>query len=289
MNTGFIGLGAMGRGMAANLHRAGHLSCAWNRTRANTRAFADELGIRLVDSPAEVAAECRLIISCVSADTDLRQVIDALLPMLQPGSVLVDCSTVASDTVRDIYKRTGEAGVSFLDAPVSGGVEGARAGSLAMMVGGDADALQRVHPILEAMATRIVHMGPSGCGQATKAVNQIMVAGINQAVTEALAFGATQGLDLERVIDVVSQGAAGNWFLRQRGLSMTRDRFEPGFKVVLHHKDLLICRDMAQAQDMTLSVLEQTLDDYRRLMDGGHGEEDISALYRIKRSTRDPA
>ncbi len=289
MKTGIIGLGAMGQGMAANLHRAGHLNCAWNRTRSNAQAFADEQGMQLQDRPEQVAAECELIITCVSADSDLHQVIDALLPKLRPGSVVVDCSTVAADTARDLYKQTAEYAVSFLDAPVSGGVEGARQGKLAMMVGGDSDALQRVRPILETMTARIVHMGPSGCGQATKAVNQIMVAGINQAVTEALAFGAAQGLDLERVIDVVSQGAAGNWFLQHRGPSMTQGRFDPGFKLALHNKDLLICRDMARGSNMSLSVLEQTLSDYKPLMEAGHGDEDISALYRLKRPDPNPS
>jgi 3-hydroxyisobutyrate dehydrogenase len=284
MKTGFIGLGAMGRGMAANLNKGGFLTCAWNRTRASVAAYAGEQGIRLVDTPADVAAETELVVTCVSADTDLREVIDALVPGLRAESVVVDCSTVSADTARRVANMTTAAGASFLDAPVSGGVEGARNGTLAMMVGGDAAVLERVRPALQSMAGRVVHMGPVGSGQATKAANQIMGAGINQAVTEALAFGAAQGLDLGKVIEVVSQGAAGNWFLEHRGPTMIQGQFAPGFKVALHRKDLNICKTMAQELGVALSVVEQTLGDYQRLIDQGHGDEDISALYRIKKA-----
>ncbi len=136
--------------------------------------------------------------------------------------------------------------VAFLDAPVSGGVEGAKNGTLAMMVGGDADALEKARPVLEAMTGRIMHMGATGSGQATKAVNQIMCAGINQAVTEALAFAQAQGLAMDKVIDVISGGASGNWFLQHRGSTMTQGTFAPGFKLALHHKDLKICQSMAK-------------------------------------------
>jgi 3-hydroxyisobutyrate dehydrogenase len=282
MKTGFVGLGAMGRGMAENLRHAGHLACAWNRTRGSVEAYATERGIRLADGPEALARECDLVVTCVSADTDLREVAEDLAPGLRPGTVVVDCSTVSADTARALDEKLRAVGASFLDAPVSGGVEGARNGTLAMMVGGDARVLERVRPVLEAMAARIVHMGPAGAGQATKAVNQIMGAGINQAVSEALAFGAAHGLDLAKVIEVVSQGAAGNWFLQHRGPTMIQGQFPAGFKVALHLKDLRICRAMAEDKGVALSVVDQTLGDYQRLVDGGHGDEDISALYRLK-------
>ncbi len=152
-----------------------------------------------------------------------------------------------------------------------------------MMVGGDQNVLQRVMPILKTMGKRIVHMGPVGAGQSTKAVNQIMAAGINQAVSEALAFGEYQELPVERLIEVIASGAAGNWFLEHRGLSMTHNRFNPGFKLKLHHKDLLICRDMARKLSFVSRVIESTIEDYARLMEQGHGDDDISALYRLKR------
>lgn len=288
MHTGFIGLGAMGQGMATNLKRAGYLVGVWNRTQARGEAFAAAQGVPLAESPGALARDCQLLISCVSADGDLRQVLEALLPALGPGQVLVDCSTVSADTARELGARVAARGAAFLDAPVSGGVEGARAGTLAMMVGGDAEVLARARPVLETMAARVVHMGPIGAGQATKAVNQIMAAGINQAVSEALAFGAAQRLDLTRVIEVVSQGAAGNWFLTHRGPRMHEGQFAPGFRVALHHKDLRICQAMAEAAGARLSVVERTLADYQRLMADGHGDEDISALFRLKQALFPP-
>jgi 3-hydroxyisobutyrate dehydrogenase len=165
---------------------------------------------------------------------------------------------------------------------VSGGVEGARSGTLAMMVGGDVEVLEQVRPVLEVVAGRITHMGPVGSGQATKAVNQIMAAGINQAVSEALAFAEAQTLPLDKVIDVVGSGAAGNWFLDHRGRSMVERHFTPGFKVALHHKDLQICQQMAQEFGVALPLVEMTLIHYRRLMEAGFGDEDISALFRHK-------
>ena len=284
MKAGFIGLGAMGAGMAANLARAGVLAAVWNRNYDKAVDFAGEHGVTAADEPATVAALCDLIVLCVSADADVLDVIDQLLPGLHPGQIVVDCSTVSADTAREAARRLATAQVGFLDAPVSGGVEGARNGQLVMMVGGDAEVLERARPLLSPMTKAITHMGPVGAGQATKAVNQIMAAGINQAVTEALAFGAAQGLDLDKVIGVVGNGAAGNWFVNHRGPTMTRGVFEPGFKVALHHKDLGICRAMMAAQGVALPVVEMTLHHYEKLMRDGHGEEDISALYRLKQA-----
>jgi len=221
------------------------------------------------------------VITCVSRDADVLEVIDALLPGLRAGSVVADTSTVSAATAREAAARLRRAGCEFLDCPVSGGVEGARKGTLAMMVGGDPGVLERCREALSAIAANIVHMGPTGSGQATKAVNQIMAAGINQAVTEALAFGEAMGLDLAKAIDVVGSGAAGNWFLSHRGPTMVQGIYEPGFRLELHHKDLRICREMAAPKE--LPVVESTLADYATLMEEGHGGEDISALYRLKK------
>lgn len=151
------------------------------------------------------------------------------------------------------------------------------------MVGGDADTLEKIRPILAAMATRIIHMGDSGAGQATKAANQIMGAGINQAVTEALAFAQAQGLPMDKVIEVISGGASGNWFLQHRGKTMTNGTFAPGFKLALHHKDLKICQDMAEQTGAAVPLTDMTVQAYSQLMADGFGDEDISALYRLKR------
>ncbi|HKK14279.1 MAG TPA: NAD(P)-dependent oxidoreductase [Gammaproteobacteria bacterium] len=282
LRTGFIGLGAMGAPMARNLHEAGYLGGLWNRTPAKAQALSAETGVAAAEGPADLARDCRIIITCVSADADLKGVVQDLLPGLQAGAVVVDTSTVRPDTARAVGAQVEAAGGAFLDAPVSGGVEGARRGTLAMMVGGEASALDAVRPVLEAMAARIEHMGPTGAGQSTKAVNQVMVAGINQAVTEALAFAEALGLPLDRLIDLLGGGAAGNWFLDHRGPTMVKGQFDPGFKVQLHRKDLEICQAMAADLEVSLPMVEMTLVHYRRLMEGGHGDEDISALFREK-------
>ncbi len=283
MKVGVIGLGAMGAPMARNLARAGLLMCVWNRTPDKAEQLASELGVACANDPADLARRCDVILTCVSADSDLLDVIDALLPGLSPGKIVIDTSTVQPATAVEIDTRLASANCGFMDAPVSGGVEGAKQGTLAIMAGGTTANLERVRPVLEAIGQRIAHMGPVGSGQATKAVNQIMCAGINHAVTEALAFAEDQGLPLDKVIDVVSGGAAGNWFLEKRGPSMVRCAFAPGFKLALHYKDLAICKAIAAQRGVSLPVVEMTLTHYRRLMDAGFGDEDISALYREKR------
>ncbi len=280
MKVGVIGLGAMGAPMAMNLHRAGLLCAVWNRTYPRAQALSRETGVAIAESPAELAAGVDLVLTSVSRDADLEEVVNALLPGIRPGGAVADTSTVSADTARKMAAALKLKGAAFLDCPVSGGVEGARNARLAMMVGGEETMLEHVRPALAALAATIVYMGPSGSGQATKAVNQIMAAGINQAVTEALAFGESMGLDLTKVIDVVSQGAAANWYLSHRGKTMVAGCFDPGFKVALHHKDLAICRAMGGPP---LPIVDLTLENYQRLIDRGYGAEDISALYRIKR------
>ena len=283
MKTGVIGLGAMGAPMARNLHAAGLLQCVWNRTGDRALQLADELGVAVAEDMASLAQQCELVLLSVSADNDLLQVVQALLPGLGPGKVVVDTSTVGRETAVQAASLLQQAGAAFLDAPVSGGIEGARQGTLSMMVGGDAAVVEQVRPALNSVAGRVTHMGPVGAGQATKAVNQVMAAGINQAVTEALAFAAALELPLDKVIDVIGSGAAGNWFLDHRGKTMTQGVFDPGFRVALHHKDLAICKKMAAELDAAMPVVEMTLIHYRRLMEAGYGDEDISALFREKR------
>lgn len=282
MQVAMIGLGAMGIGMARNLAKAGYLTQVWNRTSNKAQALATELNIQVAPSIETLAGQADIILICVSADSDVLEVINALLTNIKPNTIVIDCSTVSSDTAKTAAQLLATKQAHFLDAPVSGGVEGAKNGTLAMMVGGDQNILEQVMPILEAMCARIIYMGPTGSGQGTKAVNQIMAAGINQAVTEALAFAQAEGLPLEKVIDVVSSGAAGNWFLSHRGLSMTQDHYEPGFKLALHHKDLKISQTMAEKNSAALPLVELTINDYEQLMSGGFGDEDISALYRLK-------
>jgi len=202
---------------------------------------------------------------------------------LRSGSVVVDHSTVSATTARQAQAILAERGIGFLDAPVSGGVEGARNGKLSVMVGGNAADLDKARPAIEAYALRITLMGASGAGQATKAVNQVLVAGIAQAVCEGLALGEKLGLAPDLLVPTLAAGAAGNWFLDKRGLTMMAGTYTPGFKSALLHKDLLIVREMAIQAGIRTSVIEQSLADYAELMAQGHGEEDTSALIRLKR------
>ncbi len=281
MQTGFIGLGAMGIGMAKNVAKAGFLSAVYNRTTEKATALSSELGVWAFDSPQQLAAHTEVILMCVSADDDVLAMVNAVATTLKPGGIVVDMSTVSMATARQAEAILAERQISFLDAPVSGGVEGAKNGTLAMMLGGQAEVLDKARPVLESMTARIVHMGACGSGQATKAVNQIMAAGINQAVCEALAFGQKQGLDMDQVVEVISGGAAGNWFLQHRGRTMTKTIFQPGFKLALHHKDLKICQDMAEQSQVNCELTAKTLTQYETLMEQGFGDEDISALYRL--------
>jgi 3-hydroxyisobutyrate dehydrogenase len=282
LDVGFIGLGAMGRGMARNLHRAGLLRGVWNRTRERASELAGELGCSAASRPAELAADCDVLVLCVSADADVLQVVDDVAPALRPGSIVIDCSTVAAATAREAERRLAERPAEFLDAPVSGGVEGARDGTLAIMVGGSAAAFERARPVLAAMGRAVTHFGPSGAGQAAKATNQIMCAGIIQAVAEAMAFAKAEGLPLQALIDTLGKGAGSSWYFVHRAPNMVRNDYPPGFRVRLHEKDLRICRDMAARHGVQLPVVEATLLHYRRLIEQGHGDEDISTIFRLK-------
>lgn len=282
--VGFIGLGAMGHSMAGHLHARGLLTVVGNRGQDKANRFVTEIaaGARAARVPSDFA-ECRLVMLCVPADADVLANVEALAGVLEQGAVVVDHSTVSAGTARAAHALLAQAGIGFLDAPVSGGVEGARNGKLSIMVGGDEPDLEKARPALESYALRITHMGPSGAGQATKAVNQVLVAGIAEAVCEGLALGEKLGLDPERLVPTLAAGAAGNWFLDKRGLTMMADNFAPGFKSALLHKDLLIVRGMAAEAGIRATVIEQSLADYGELMARGFGEEDTSALIRLKR------
>jgi 3-hydroxyisobutyrate dehydrogenase len=284
VTVGFIGLGAMGRGMARNLHRAGLLLSIWNRTPARAAELGGELGIAAAANAAELAGGCDVVVLCVSADADVLEMVDAITESLRPGSIVIDCSTVSAGTAREASRRLSARGVEFLDAPVSGGVEGARDGTLAIMVGGPAAALDRARPVLEAMGRTVTHFGPSGAGQAAKATNQIMCAGIIQAVAEAMAFAKAEGLPLEALIETLGKGAGSSWYFVHRAPNMVRNEYPPGFRVRLHEKDLRICHDMAARHGVLLPVVEMTLLHYRKLIDQGHGDEDISTIFRLKDS-----
>lgn len=286
IKAGFVGLGAMGHPMAAHLARAGVLDAVWTRTPANAQAFSSEFGVAAPATLAELAQRCNVIALCVPADTDVLADVAQIAAAMQPGTIIIDHSTVSSVTAREACALMRAAGGGFIDAPVSGGVEGAKNGTLSVMVGGDAAALEQARAVLECYAAKISHMGDIGAGQNTKAVNQVLVAGIAQAVCEGLALGEKLGLDAEKLIPTLLAGAAGNWFLDKRGATMLRDEFAVGFKLALLHKDLKIVRELAVAAGTDRSVVERALADYAVLMAQGHGDDDISSLIRLKRKPR---
>src|SRR3954469_16916763 len=240
--VGFAGLGAMGAPMARNLHKAGLLTAVWNRSADKAHALGAELNIAAPASLEEFARLVDVAVLCVSADADVRAVIEGLAPGLARGALVIDCSTVSADTARWAEALLAARGAQFLDAPVSGGVEGAQKGTLAIMTGGDAAAFERAKPVLAAMGKTIEHFGPAGSGQATKATNQIMCAGIIRACAEAMAFAGAHGLPLDRVVSTLGAGAGSSWYFVHRAPNMIRESYPAGFRVKLHAKDLGICR-----------------------------------------------
>lgn len=284
MKTAMIGLGAMGIHMARNLHKSGQLHGVWNRTKSKADVLGLELEVPAAGSIRELVAGAEAAVVCVSADEDVLAVVEQLAASMKRGGLVIDCSTVSADTARKAARQLGERGIDFLDCPVSGGVEGARLATLAIMAGGEAAAFERAQPVLQALGKTISLMGPSGAGQATKATNQILCAGAIQAAAEAMAFAAAEGLPLTRVIETLSKGAGSSWYFVNRAPFMANGAFPAGFRVRLHEKDLRICRDMAAHRGGKLPMVEATLEDYRRLIGEGHSEEDISVLFRLKES-----
>lgn len=290
LRVGFVGLGAMGHPMAGHLADRGLLAVVGNRTLAKAQAFVVARAASASDGAVLKAAAsfvdytgCDIVALCVSADADVLETVDGLAVVLAPGAIVIDHSTVSVETACEAAKRLAARGIGFLDAPVSGGVEGARNGRLSIMVGGLDATLERARPVLEAYAARIALMGPTGAGQATKAVNQILVAGINEAVCEGLAFAEKLGLDAERLLPTLMAGAASNWFLDKRGATMLKGEFQPGFKCAHMAKDLRIVQAMAEQAGIRHPVIDRALADYSELEARGDGELDTSALIRLKR------
>lgn len=288
MKAAFIGLGAMGAPMAGHLAAQGLLTVVGNRTASKAEALAAELNVKAAQTDADYA-QCDVVLLCVSADADVLDWAQRLARVLRAGAVVVDHSTVARESALSAARLLAAQGIGFVDAPVSGGVEGARNGRLSIMCGGPEQHIERVRPALECYGARIARLGDVGAGQATKAVNQIMVAGINEAVCEALALGAKLGLDAETLLPTLASGAAGNWFLEKRGATMLRGQFQPGFKCALMLKDLRIVQATAEAAGIAHPATRQALADYEALVRAGHGEADTSALIRLKLDPSAPA
>ena len=279
----FLGLGALGAPMAANLLAAGFPLTVHNRHPDRQHPLVAQ-GARSATSPAAAVAETPLVCLCLSDDAAVRAVLleqeGAAIAALAPGSLVIDFSTIAPATSEALAARLADHGVAYLDAPVTGGTEGARAGTLSVLVGGAPTDLERARPLLTAVGGRISHFGPVGSGQRAKAVNQVLVAGSYAAVAEALALGSRLGLPMADVVAALREGAADSWALRHRADSMLAGRFPLGFRLALHHKDLTIALEAAAAAGLTLPVSERVAAIEAELMAAGHGGEDVSALAR---------
>ena len=279
---GMVGLGALGLPMAVNLHQAGLNLQVHTRSR---RAESDPQlsGARRCGNPAAAADNVDILLLCVSDDTAVNNVLfgpDGAAERLQPGSIVIDCSTISPKGAQQVSAQLQRIGVHYLDAPVTGGTEGARAGTLTVLVGGDAAVLAKVRPLLEVIGGSIHHIGPIGRGQQAKAVNQVLVAGSYAAVAEAIALGQRLELPMQQVIDALKSGAAGSWALEHRSTAMLNGRYPLGFRLSLHHKDLGIALDAAKAIQLDLPVTTLVEQLELDLIEKGHGDEDVSALHR---------
>lgn len=279
----FLGLGALGTPMAANLLAADFPLTVHNRNRQREEPLA-ALGARRASTPREAATGSTLLCLCLSDDAAVRAVLlegpDAAIGALAPGSLVIDFSTIAPASSEELAARLGTRGVAYLDAPVTGGTEGAKEGTLSVLVGGREQDLERARPLLEVVGARVSHFGPVGAGQQVKAVNQVLVAGSYGAVAEALALGQRLGLPLEQVCEALMDGAASSWALRHRSANMIAGRFPLGFRLALHHKDLQIALEAANAAGLELPLSARVAAIEEELMAAGHGDEDVSALAR---------
>lgn len=285
MNIAFIGLGTMGAPMAKRLLQAGHHLTVHNRTRQREEPLA-ALGAARAASPAEAAAGAELVFTMISDTPDVRQVVlgeHGAIHSMAPGSVLVDMSTISPAATREIAAQLAKRGIEMLDAPVSGGSEGAKQGTLSIMVGGQAEVLARAQPALEALGQTITLVGPLGSGQVTKAINQVIIAGTYAAVAEGMALGLAAGIDLEAAHRALTGGAAGSWVLNQRAGNMIENRYPLGFRVRLHLKDLGIAREAAQELGVPIPVAGYVEQLEVGLVKRGYGDEDVSAIARAVR------
>jgi 3-hydroxyisobutyrate dehydrogenase len=281
--VGFIGLGIMGQPMARNLLKAGFGLVVYTRTRRKADGLLAE-GARWADSPAAVARQALMVITMVADSPDVEQVVlgpQGVIEGVRPGGVVIDMSTVSPRVERAIAQQLATRGVAYMDAPVSGGSWGAIQGTLAIMVGGEEDAFRRVLPIFEAMGKSITYMGPSGAGQVTKLVNQVLVAVTLSGVAEALVFGAKAGADLLKTIEAVKGGAAGSWQLANLGPRIVKGDFAPGFMITLQLKDLRLILEMAQELALPLPLTALVAQIYRAAAVDGKGECGTQAVVTV--------
>lgn len=280
MKVGVIGLGVMGRPMALHLQRAGHDLHVWARRPASVAG----LPATVCQTPAELGRQCEVVFTIITSSADVEHVAlgpDGLIEGMAPGSVLVDCSTIAPEAARHIATRLGEKGIAMLDAPVSGGAQGAIDATLAIMAGGEAEVLARVRPLLECLGQRIVHIGPSGAGQVAKACNQMIMVAAIQAAAEAMRLAAASGVDCGKVRDALAGGSAASRVLDVMGERMVRRDFAAGIEARLHHKDFGLVLAAARQSGVPVPLTAVVDQQLNALMAQGWGRDDTASLLRV--------
>ncbi|UCH73021.1 MAG: NAD(P)-dependent oxidoreductase [Rhodospirillales bacterium] len=280
----FIGLGVMGYHMAGHLKAGGHDVTVYNRTTAKAETWVKEHGGALATTPREAAEGAEIVFSCVGNDDDLRSVAlgeDGIFAGMRDGAIMVDNTTASADVARELYEVAKQRGLGFIDAPVSGGEAGAQNGVLTVMCGGDQEVFDRAQPVIDCYARAVTLLGPVGSGQLTKMVNQICIAGLVQGLSEGMNFGMRAGLDMEKVIDVISKGAAQSWQMENRASTMCRGEFEFGFAVDWMRKDLGICLDEANNNGARLPVTALVDQFYAQVQARGGKRWDTSSLMHL--------
>jgi 3-hydroxyisobutyrate dehydrogenase len=279
MRVAFLGLGVMGYPMAGHLKRAGNEIVVYNRTSAKAQAWVSEYGGTSAPTPEAAARDCDFVFACVGRDADLRAVTDDAFPVMKKGAVFVDHTTASATIARELAERVAQAGFGFVDAPVSGGEQGAKNGQLTIMCGGAESDYAKAEPVMAAYAKRCRLLGPAGAGQLTKMVNQICIAGIVQGLSEGLSFARAAGLDGEAVVDVIAKGAAQSWQMENRHKTMLEGHFDHGFAVEWMRKDLGICFDEAARNGAELPVAKLVDRFYAEVEAMGGKRWDTSSLF----------
>ena len=277
----FVGLGTMGYPMAGHLQKAGHEVCVFNRTKAKAEAWQKEFHGNMADTSKDAVSGAQFVFLCVGNDDDVRSVVyggNGVLAGMSPGSVLVDHTTTSAVLAREIAEKCAEKGVSFVDAPVTGGESGAQQGTLSVLCGGDELTVNLIRPIVSAYASSITRIGPVGHGQLAKMVNQICIAGCVQGLAEALAFGHRSGINMEKVLSAIGSGAASSWQMNNRGMTMLEGKFDFGFAVDWMRKDLGIVLDEASRNGADLPVTKTVDGFYKEVQEMGGGRLDTSSL-----------
>ena len=280
----FLGLGVMGYPMAGDLAGAGHHVTVYNRTAAKAAQWVAQHRCSSAPTPAAAVTDAEIVLMCVGNDDDVRAVAlgaEGALAAMASGTILVDHTTASALVAREVHAAAKARGIGFLDAPVSGGQAGAENGKLTIMVGGDADVFARAESVLAHYARAVTLMGGPGSGQLTKMVNQICIAGLVQALSEGINFGAKAGLDVLRVLDVISKGAAQSWQMENRGKTMVAGKFDFGFAVDWMRKDLGICIAEGRSNGAALPVTALVDQFYARIQSKGGGRWDTSSLIRL--------